>query len=124
MNTSKIYSQTIRKLMKNKIRIIFLILFSLYSAYFFIGSTLAPILAHYQYYDLSAKLTSLFIYSCHQQPDRSFWLMGYPVALCCRCYGVYLTTMIASIFAIFNKLKINKYLIIILVLIWKVTDYL
>lgn len=110
--------------MKNKIRIILLILFSLYSAYFFIGSTLAPILAHYQHYDLSAKLTSLFIYSCHQQPDRSFWLMGYPVALCCRCYGVYLATMIASIFAIFNKLKINKYLIIILVLISAIDLYI
>lgn len=110
--------------MKNRIRIILLILFSLYSAYFFIGSTLAPILAHYQHYDLSAKLTSLFIYSCHQQPDRSFWLMGYPVALCCRCYGVYLATMIASIFAIFNKLKINKYLIIILVLISAIDLYI
>ena len=110
--------------MKNRIRIIHLILFSLYSAYFFIGSTLAPILAHYQHYDLSAKLTSLFIYSCHQQPDRSFWLMGYPVALCCRCYGVYLATMIASIFAIFNKLKINKYLIIILVLISAIDLYI
>lgn len=110
--------------MKNRIRIILLILFSLYSAYFFIGSTLAPILAHYQHYDLSAKLTSLFIYSCHQQPDRSFWLMGYPVALCCRCYGVYLATMVASIFAIFNKLKINKYLIIILVLISVIDLYI
>ena len=110
--------------MKNRIRIILLILFYLYSAYFFIGSTLAPILAHYQHYDLSAKLTSLFIYSCHQQPDRSFWLMGYPVALCCRCYGVYLATMIASIFAIFNKLKINKYLIIILVLISAIDLYI
>lgn len=110
--------------MKNRIRIILLILFSLYSAYFFIGSTLAPILAHYQHYDLSAKLTSLFIYSCHQQPDRSFWLLGYPVALCCRCYGVYLATMIASIFAIFNKLKINKYLIIILVLISAIDLYI
>ena len=110
--------------MKNRIRIILLILFSLYSAYFFIGSTLAPILAHYQHYDLSAKLTSLFIYSCHQQPDRSFWLLEYPVALCCRCYGVYLATMIASIFAIFNKLKINKYLIIILVLISAIDLYI
>ena len=124
MNTLKIYLQTIRKLMKNRIRIILLILFSLYSAYFFIGSTLAPILAHYQHYDLSAKLTSLFIYSCHQQPDRSFWLMGYPVALCCRCYGVYLATMIASIFAIFNKLKLNRIAIIILILISAIDIYI
>ena len=50
--------------------------------------------------------------------------MGYPVALCCRCYGIYLATMIASIFAIFNKLKINKYLIIILVLISAIDLYI
>ena len=110
--------------MKNRIRIILLILFSLYSAYFFIGITLAPILAHYKYYDLSAKLTSLFIYSCHQQPDRSFWLLGYPVALCCRCYGVYFSTMIASIFAIFNKLKLNRIAIIILILISAIDIYI
>lgn len=55
--------------MKNKIRIIFLILFSIYSLYFFIGSTLAPIFAHFKFYDLSSKLTSFYIYSCHQQPD-------------------------------------------------------
>lgn len=110
--------------MKNRIRIILLILFSLYSAYFFIGSTLAPILAHNQYYDLSAKLTSIFVYSCHQQPDRSFWLLGYPVALCCRCYGVYFATMITSIVAIFNKLKLNKITIIILILISAIDIYI
>ncbi len=103
--------------MKNKIRIIFLILFSIYSLYFFIGSTLAPIFAHFEYYDLSSKLTSLYIYSCHQQPDRSFWLLGYPVALCCRCYGVYLSSAITSIFAIYNKIKTNKFIIILLFLI-------
>lgn len=110
--------------MKNRVRIIFLILFSVYSAYFFIGSTLAPILAHYKYYDLSAQITSLYIYSCHQQPDRSFWLLGYPVALCCRCYGVYLATMVSSILAIYNKLKINKYTILLLILITIVDLYI
>lgn len=103
--------------MINKIRIIFFILFSLYSAFFFIGSTLTPITAHFKFYDLSAKLTSLYVYSCHQQPDRSFWLLGYPVSLCCRCYGVYISTTISSIFAIFNKLKISKFAIILLILI-------
>lgn len=103
--------------MKNKIKIVFFILLSLYSAYFFICSTLAPIMAHYHYYEFSAKLTSLFMYSCHQQPDRSFWLLGYPVALCCRCYGVYLATMISSILAILEKLKIHKYIICLFVLI-------
>ncbi len=110
--------------MKNIIRIACLILFSMYSAYFFIGSSLAPILAYLQYYDLSAKLTSLYVYSCHQQPDRSFWLFGYPVALCCRCYGVYLSVMVSSIFAIYNKLKINKYVIFLLALVVAVDIYI
>ena len=103
--------------MKNKIRIILLALFALYSAYFFIGGTLAPIMAYFQHYDLSARLTSLFIYSCHQQPDRSFWILGYPMALCCRCFGVYFATTFLSIYSIFNKLKINKQTIVILILI-------
>jgi len=103
--------------MKNRIRIILLALFALYSAYFFIGGTLAPIMAHFKHYELSAKLTSLFLYSCHQQPDRSFWILGYPMALCCRCFGVYFATTFLSIYSIFNKLKINKLTIIILILI-------
>lgn len=110
--------------MKNKIRCTFFILLSLYSAYFFICSTLAPILAHYQYYDLSAKLTSLFIYSCHQQPDRSFWFLGYPVALCCRCYGVYLSTMLTSILVIFKRPKLNKYIVVLLILICAIDIYI
>jgi len=103
--------------MRNRIRIILLALFALYSAYFFIGGTLAPIMAHFKHYELSAKLTSLFLYSCHQQPDRSFWILGYPMALCCRCFGVYFATTFLSIYSIFNKLKINKLTIIILFLI-------
>lgn len=109
---------------QNKIRIIFLILFALYSGFFIIGSTFAPLLAHYKYYVLSSKLTSLFIYSCHQQPDRSFWLFGYPVALCCRCYGVYLSTMISSILVIFNKLKLNRRTIVVLILVTVIDIYI
>lgn len=57
------------------------------------------------------------MYSCHQQPDRSFWLLGYPIALCCRCYGFYLAVIISSIFALLNKLKINFKIFIILLII-------
>ena len=66
-------------------------------------------------YDLSAKLTSLFIYSCHQQPDRSFWLLGYPIALCCRCLGFYLGVAISTIVALIGKFNLKlRYFVIFL----------
>ena len=110
--------------MKSRIRVTFFILFTIYSLFFVIASALAPVMAHIGQYELSAKLTSLFIYSCHQQPDRTFWFLGYPMALCCRCYGVYIGTAISSIFAIYNKLKINKHLIILFILISCVDLYI
>ena len=43
--------------MKSTIRNLILIAFCLYSLFFLIGSTLAPILAHFHQFDLSGKLT-------------------------------------------------------------------
>ena len=31
-----------------------------------------------------------FSLTCHQHPDRCFWLFGAPVAVCARCLGIYL----------------------------------
>lgn len=93
--------------MRSIIKKLILIFFFLYSLFFFLGSTLAPILAHFKIYKLSAILTSTYMFSCHQQPDRSFWLLGYPIALCARCYGFYFGVILSSILALFNKLKIN-----------------
>ncbi len=100
--------------MRTKIKFIILLFFCLYSLFFFVGSTLAPIMANLGYYEMSSKLYFIYLHSCHQQPDRSFWFLGYPIALCCRCYGFYLGVVIFSVFSIFNKLKINiKYFIIL-----------
>lgn len=96
------------------IRKIILLMFCLYSVFFFAGSTLAPVMAHFKYYDLSAILTATYMFSCHQQPDRSFWILGYPTALCCRCYGFYLGVIISGIVALFDKLKISRKLFIII----------
>lgn len=92
------------------------ILFSIYSLFFFLSSLLAPVLAYFQYYDLSAKLTSVFVYSCHQRPDRVFWILGYPSALCARCFGFYLGVALSCIFACFKEIKTRKISIIILFL--------
>lgn len=32
---------------------------------------------------------ALFRGLCHQDPSRSFWLMGTPMAVCSRCFGIY-----------------------------------
>jgi len=26
---------------------------------------------------------------CHQMPERSFWLVGHPLGVCARCFGIY-----------------------------------
>jgi len=31
-----------------------------------------------------------FALACHQQPGRSLWLFGHPLAVCARCFGIYL----------------------------------
>lgn len=98
--------------MKFYLKKLFFIVLFFYSAFFVLGSTLAPVMAKLGQYDISAKLTSLYMYSCHQQPDRSFWLLGYPIPLCCRCYGVYFSTLICSLFAFLNKFKVkNRFLL-------------
>ena len=100
--------------MKNKIRILILTFFCIYSISFVAGSTLAPITAHFQHYEISANLTAVYMFSCHQEPDRTFWILGYPAALCCRCLGFYLGVVISCIAAIFNKIKISLKMFLLL----------
>jgi uncharacterized membrane protein len=35
---------------------------------------------------------------CHQQPDRSFFLLGGSVAVCLRCFGIYLGAAVGLLF--------------------------
>ncbi len=98
------------------IKIIVVGLFGLYSLFFITGSCLAPLMAHFRCYDFSAQLTAMYMYSCHQRPDRSFWLMGYPVALCCRCLGFYTGVFISSIGVLLGKFKLQAKFLVILIL--------
>jgi uncharacterized membrane protein len=42
-------------------------------------------------YALSAfVILQSFALVCHQDPTRSFWIAGAPVAVCTRCLGIYL----------------------------------
>src|SRR5574344_35209 len=103
--------------MKSKFEKFILFIFCFYSLFFLIGSTLSPIFAHIHQYNLSAKFTELYMNSCHQQPDRSFWIFGYPIAICCRCYGFYFGVSVSTILAFFNKLNINSKILFLLLII-------
>lgn len=84
-----------------------LIILALYSAFFWICAFSAPFLSHIENYNLSAKITYILSNACHQNPERSFWLLGYPVSLCARCLGVYIGTTLCCILVLFNKLNIS-----------------
>ena len=47
----------------------------------------APFLADSPWLALSIR--RFFSIVCHQDPARSFWLAGAPVAVCVRCLGIY-----------------------------------
>ncbi len=111
MNIKNVVSD--KKIKKN----IILIILGMYSAFFVIGSVLAPVLAHLKMYEYSANLTYLFSHSCHQQPLKSFCLLGYPVALCCRCLGIYIGTSIFAFLNVFKNLKYNKLFIMLMILL-------
>lgn len=96
---------------------IIVIIFCIYSLFFIIGSLISPIAAHFKNYELSAQMTYIFAHSCHQRPERTFWILGYPVALCCRCLGFYIGVVIGSILVLFKKLNFKFKAFVILALI-------
>ena len=54
------------------------------------AAVLAPYLAAAGYSALALAIVFFFSPVCHQDPVRSFWVFGGPVAVCARCLGIYL----------------------------------
>jgi uncharacterized membrane protein len=58
----------------------------------------APIAHASQHGLVAATLYQAFSHVCHQQPERSFFILGRPLAVCARCTGIYsglaLTTLL------------------------------
>ena len=52
-------------------------------------SLLAPILSSYGLTYVSNPIYRIFGFLCHQIPERSFWILENPVAVCARCIGIY-----------------------------------
>ena len=50
----------------------------------------APYLALSGYGAFTFLIFLFFSPVCHQDPERSFWILGTPIAVCARCLGIYL----------------------------------
>jgi uncharacterized membrane protein len=50
----------------------------------------APFLASHSCHNVASVLYYFFFWVCHQIPERSFMLSGFPLAVCHRCTGIYL----------------------------------
>jgi uncharacterized membrane protein len=57
----------------------------------------APYLALAGVISLSNFLYYLFSVTCHQLPERSFFLFGYKLAVCSRCTGIYFGALISTL---------------------------
>lgn len=44
-------------------------------------------------------------YICHQMPTRCIWIFGSNMALCSRCFGIYLGLLLIGIFFGFKGMK-------------------
>lgn len=49
-----------------------------------------PLLAKLGFALSAFAIFQFFSLSCHQDPARSFWIAGAPLAVCTRCTGIYL----------------------------------
>lgn len=66
---------------------------------------LAPIL-EYQRLEVSSKFYGILHNICHQVPTRCLWIKTSNMALCARCFFIYLTLFLAGIF--YFKYRITR----------------
>lgn len=80
--------------MKNKKKILLIYFLTLGGTVFWLGLIiLAPYLKS-KSLNLNVFVNSVFSPICHQIPSRSFFLFGYPLAVCSRCFGIYVGFLI------------------------------
>jgi len=52
--------------------------------------------------DLANDAYVFLAQACHQNPLRSFWYWGYPMALCGRCIGIYTGSLLGAGFSLIS----------------------
>ncbi|XRO75268.1 DUF2085 domain-containing protein [Methanocaldococcus sp. 28A] len=80
---------------------------------FYIGIFLAPYTAYLGEHSEIFKLISFYIYTaysliCHQLPKRSYFIFGYKMAVCARCFGIYTGYLVGMLIYPFIK-KLNDF---------------
>jgi uncharacterized membrane protein len=58
-------------------------------------------------YPVAVGLYRGFAFVCHQRPERSFWLLGAPVAVCARCLGIYIGAAIGFLLRTSRQLALR-----------------
>lgn len=69
-----------------KVYVLFLLLSALSVSLIF----LAPYAAYTNHHYISDRCYDAFSSLCHQRPERSFFMWGYPLAVCARCTFFYI----------------------------------
>ena len=60
-------------------------------------TVLAPIASFFNATQFSDAMYAAYGFICHQIPERSFWILGQPLAVCARCFGIYAGVFIGAI---------------------------
>jgi len=54
---------------------------------------------------------------CHRIPERSFFIKGHQFPVCARCTGFYISLILYFIYAYFNFINYNIYLLIFAIIL-------
>ncbi|MCS6267207.1 MAG: DUF2085 domain-containing protein [Vampirovibrio sp.] len=88
----------------------------LYALILLLLALLPPLLAKIHHYELFDAVMALFVGNCHQQALRSFWVLGYPLAVCCRCLGIYAGVALGCYHTVFKPSTFKKEWLVLLVI--------
>jgi uncharacterized membrane protein len=61
-----------------------------------------PLLVKFGLLNTASAINVFFADACNQDPSRTIWYLGYPMAICGRCVGSYLGTLLAGYLLIKN----------------------
>lgn len=89
---------------------------------------LAPYLKYKEYNYFSEYIYQNCSFFCHQRPERSFYLWGYPLAVCARCTFIFIGILVGmGVYPVWFGKGVNYKLVIIFsipVLVDGVTQFL
>ncbi len=76
----------------------------------------APLIRAAGLHALSARLYWLFHFICHQEPARSLWIAGHPMAICARDVGLYGGLWLGLLINFWRKVALPGWLVALCIL--------